>query len=338
MPKWTDKEKKRIRKIWEKSGKDSGKFKKMCQADPLLKKKGGEEGWRGCEHFARSAGFFKEEHVPAAITAIEKLEKEDPEKVAAIKLDLADASITWDDIKERYGYTSNQLKRFIEKSKVTVNKSRPVQVAAKDQPITEQQLIKKREAGEISIVDFLNGLVEVKSEYADYWKVISEVMQKQRFLRVKDLLPFAKKLNAKHKEEKYRLNFIAGILRKFDQWQVLFSLKSDKSKGDRFIFYLCNLPAFYSPEEAYKLVSESEQQRIAAHITKEPSEISTIVKLLYGDEERGTYFLGAFLSYYQSFGLISYDRKAETYCLWNGALTLNPSKPWKPRLWKTLYL
>ena len=318
MSKWTDKEKKRLRKLWEKSGKDRRKFKELCLADPFLSKRGAEDQdcWNTCDCRAKALGFYKEKNTPASIMAMEKLEKENPEKVAAIIKDLADPKILWADIQERYEYTSDQLRGYAKKRKLTVNKSRTAQTAAKgDQPTTEQQLIEQREAGKISITDFLKGLEEIKSEFAVYWEVIGGGIEKQRSLRVKDLLPFAKKLNAKQEDEKHRLNFIGGILRKFNEWQVLLSLQGDKSKGDRHTFYLCNLPEFYSPEEAYKLVSESEQQRIAAHITKEPSEISNIAKLLYGDEERGTAFLKTILSYYQSLNLVQYSKNNDTYCL-----------------------
>src|SRR3989344_9624879 len=106
MSKWTDKEKKRLRKLWEKSGKDRRKFKELCLADPFLSKRGAEDQdcWNTCDCRAKALGFYKEKNTPASIMAMEKLEKENPEKVAAIIKDLADPKILWADIQERYEY------------------------------------------------------------------------------------------------------------------------------------------------------------------------------------------------------------------------------------------
>jgi hypothetical protein len=174
----------------------------------------------------------------------------------------------------------------------------------------EKKLINQREAREISVPDFLKGLEETGSDFAKYWKTILGVLQAKRMIRVKDLLPFAKELHAQEKKEAYKLNFIAGILRKFDHWQLILSLKSGGTA-----YYVCDLPGFYTPDEIQKLIPGSEADRILAHVTDKPTKLSEIAKLLYGDENDGNTFLETFLTYYQNLSLIKFNKKDSTYCL-----------------------
>lgn len=156
---WLDKEKKRIRELWEKSGKDREKFKKLCQSDPILSGKGAEKSWNACEHMARSLGFFEEENTRANLTMVEKLEKKDPEKVTQLKKDLANPNFSWADIKERYGYTSEQLEKYILKFKVTVNKSKNSQMIFRD---FQQKLAETVKSGALNSPG-LKGILNVLS-------------------------------------------------------------------------------------------------------------------------------------------------------------------------------
>lgn len=327
MRRWSKTDKKRLKELWQKAKKSRDKFKELILQDTLLK----EKGWPACEQFSRRNGLY-DSAKPAKRYIFNNL---DPKDLDDLKKLLSDNNIPWETISGDVRFSNfdgNQLRCFATRCGIKIKKEKSgpkndsngggEMTQNPSQPLTEQQLIEKREAGELPVQDFLKGLSEVKSEFSGYWNVINETLQKQRVLRVKDLLPFAEQLNAKQEKEKYRLNFIAGILRKFDQWQTLISFQGDKKKGDRHTYYLSDLPDFYKPEELYKLVPESEQQRIAAHISVEPSQISTIAKLLYGDEERGNAFLKTFLAYYEALSLVKYNKKEDTYCLTQRGLEL----------------
>src|SRR3989338_4835440 len=178
-----------------------------------------------------------------------------------------------------------------------------VQIDPKDQLATEEQLIAKREANEITIEAFLSGLVAIKSELAAYWKVINDIIVAKRILRNTDLLSFAQELGLQDKNREHKLNPTRGILKKFEEWGALYSFKVESHVG-----YFCNLADFYTSEELYKLVPEKERQRILKHVTEIASPLSQIAHSLSGDEQRGIAFLRTFLAYYVELGLVKFTK------------------------------
>lgn len=253
---WPTKEEERLKNLWEKSGKDRDRFKELVMADKKFKKR----GWAACQQKALRMHLF-EKALLSGRFVFSNLKGEQLEEVKKI---LADDNISWEEIKQKFpGFTERQFQNFANRCDIKINKEKPGRKAAeapgatKKEELTEQKLIEKRESGDITVEDFLENLRTVESEFPGYWDVIKETAEKQRTFRVRDLLPHAKKLNATQKKEKHRLNFIGGIVRKFQEWGILFPFKTGTHYS-----YVCNLPNFYPPEELLSLIPKEEISRI----------------------------------------------------------------------------
>lgn len=275
---WPNNLERKLKKHWLKAKGDRDKFQELVLADKALIK---EKKWDACERKARRKGYFKEAK-PSKRYAFSQLGEE---KLEELKRMLADDNISWSEIEQKLpGFTKNQFRNFAKPHRININKGRPgrkavpVPEATKEEELTEQKLIEKRESGNISVEDFLESLKTVKGEYPGYWNVIRETAERQRTFRVRDLLSHAKKLNATQKKEKHKLNFIGGIVRKFQEWGVLFPFKTGTHYS-----YACNLPDFYKPEELLNLVPGKEISRIIRPLADGPKTLEAIEQEVGGN-------------------------------------------------------
>lgn len=182
------------------------------------------------------------------------------------------------------------MKKENENSELT-----PEQIAEK-----EKQLIAQREAGEITVEQFLSGLAEIKSELTGYWEVIFKLVSEKRTIRNTDLLPFADKLNIQGKKREHKLNAIRGILNKFVEWRAL-------SKNGTPVYYLCNLPNFYNAEELLKIFSEEDTSRIIGPLTNGPMTTPALEQALGGGI--GIHILETILKHYIEKNVIEHNKK-----------------------------
>src|SRR3989344_3072170 len=263
---WTQQDEQKIRNFWKEAKESRDEFKKLVLVD---KKFVGDKTWDSIRRKARSMGLYDESGTSSRYP-FSNLGEEQEKK---LKTMLSDPNISWDDIKscaDFSKFTRRQFRNFAYGNSIVINKGgvKMPDKIAEEKPLTPEQVAEKekmfitqREANEITVEEFLEGLSEINGEYAIYWRIIHEQIKEKRKIRNRDLLPFAEKLNAKQKEEKYRLNFIGGILRKFNDWRVLSSIKVGTGKDSHTVF-LCNLPNFYKAEELLKLFSGEDITRI----------------------------------------------------------------------------
>ena len=140
--KWSNREKDLLRYFWDESGKEQEKFKELCLASSIFRKRGDSDCWGACRKKAESLGFYKEKNISASLGIIEKIVIKNPAKEVEIKKDLADANLTWEDLKEKYGYIREQFRPYVEKFKIMVNKSKTAQHITRDYGLRLAELIK----------------------------------------------------------------------------------------------------------------------------------------------------------------------------------------------------
>jgi len=152
---------------------------------------------------------------------------------------------------------------------------------------TEQQLIKEREAKEISVESFLLGLeaLGTKSDLCAYWVVFKELLQERRVFRNANLLPFAGRLPIKNVVGvNPRKNVTKGVLDKFVEWGVLSEFTVGPRESAHKV-YIGNLGNFYTPEELKRLIPDTEKSRVLSSLVGAYS--SDILVGLIPENERG---------------------------------------------------
>ncbi|MEK9194557.1 MAG: hypothetical protein AAB884_01980, partial [Patescibacteria group bacterium] len=304
--KWTEEEERKLLLLWGKAQKDRDKFKTLILADKLL----GNRRWKAVSHKAYALGLYEKSEISSRYP-FSRLSNELKEE---LKRMLSDPAVSWEKIraeKEFSKFNEKQLRNFAQGEGISIDKGgdKMANHSSDEKGLTpEQQFIAKREAGEISIEEFLNGLAEIKSELAEYWEIIHRLVSEKKMVRNTDFLPFTKNLRIQGKKKEHKLNAIRGILRKFEEWETLSSFKTDLH-----IVFLCNMAGFYRPEELFKLIPPKETKLITSLLTEEPQELKVLASKL--EKVIGHNLLSTLLEHYMNLGLVKFVKKADGYCL-----------------------
>lgn len=281
---WSREDQQRLKKLWVKSGKNRDRFRELVMADKKFKKK----GLGACQQKAIRMHLF-EQTLLSGRFVFSNLEKTQSEE---LKKTLADDNIGWEETKQKFpGFTEKQFQNFANRCGIKINKEKPGRKAAKvpeagvagvvkeeEELTSEQKLIKRREARDITPEGFIAGLAELKpvSDLAIYWRIIENQLKEKRIIRNTDLLPFAVQLQAPGAKELFGkkrtrtnknlrervLSYLRGVLGKFVEWSTLSRFTIGRPGLEAHEEYICNLPRFYTPEELKRFIPDSEKPRV----------------------------------------------------------------------------
>lgn len=178
--------------------------------------------------------------------------------------------------------------------------------------VLEGNLIEQREKNKISASDFVERL---EGDLKAYWRVIFNLLRRKRIFRNNDLLPAIanKSLPVRARGKIQRLNITKGVLTKFVEWGVLWVFQVGEHTN-----YFCNLPGFYSPEEAFKLIPDKVKQALhrAFNLTAETQKDNKPVPLtldFMAEQLKGQIsadLLNTLLEYYVDKGVMTVKKGA----------------------------
>ena len=303
---WPKELEKRLKGHCLKAEGDRDKFKELVLADEVLMK---EKELDVCKKKARRMGFFKEAKLSRRYVFSHQLDEEELKELDRM---LADDEIKWSEMKQKFpGFKISQFRNRAKIEGIKINKGKPGRkaaevseagaagVAKEDELTPEQELIKRREAKDITPEGFIAGLMELKpvSDLKIYWGIIEgqlkEKKEKGKAIRNSDLLPFAVELGAegakellsgKVKKEKKNLrerilSYLRGVLGMFVEWGLLSRFTVGRPGRETHEEYICNLPRFYTPEELKKLIPDSEKPRVLSGLVGnyEPGVLAELV-------------------------------------------------------------
>lgn len=320
---WPASERKKLKEYWKQAEGDRDKFKELALADPIFKKK--RRSWDSIQQEARRAKIYKGAKLSKryAFSRLPKTDRADLERL------LKDFGLVKTREDKRFsGFSERQLRNFARGASIQIHKDEKpgpktddgkVQQATEAVPKTpqeiENELITQRESDQISVVEFIDGLPE-GGELRIYWDNIKGLLTTNRTLRNTELLKHAEEKNVETlisgRSRVHRLDHTKGVLGHFVKWDALSEFKVKKDKEPHQI-YLCNLPAFYQPEELFKILPHKEVQVVTDLLIQGSQDLEILADKL--GKVIGRNLLETLLTHYVGLGLFKYDRKSGNYSL-----------------------